>query len=134
MSIRSSSLKRPPTSTPILSRASWTSGSSSVSSIATASPSAFLPTKAMSITRIVPASMSSPMAGAISPRNRFPGNAITAKSTGPISSICTSFYDAASAFALMASNSACVIAPESRRPFAFSISAAAPPLPATLRT
>src|SRR4029079_9683664 len=41
---------------------------------------------------------------------------------------------ALSAFALRASNSACVIAPESRRPFAFSISPAAPPLLATVRT
>ena len=43
-------------------------------------------------------------------------------------------YAVASAFALIASNSAWVIAPESSRPLAFSISAAAPPLPAVVRT
>jgi hypothetical protein len=77
-SMRSSSLKSPPTSMPSLSSASWTSGSSSVSSIATALPSSSLPTKAMSMIRIVPESTRSPMAGAISPRNRLPGNATIA--------------------------------------------------------
>ena len=77
-SIRSSSLKRPPTSMPARSSPAWTFGSSSVSSMATAVPSASLPTNAMSMTRIVPASTSSPIAGAISPLNLLPGNAMTA--------------------------------------------------------
>lgn len=40
----------------------------------------------------------------------------------------------ARAFCLIASNSACVIAPESSSPLAFSISAVAPPLVAVVRT
>ena len=63
---------------PALSSPACTSASSSVSSIATVSPSGPLPTNAMSMTRIVPESTRSAIAGPISPLNWLPGNAITA--------------------------------------------------------
>jgi hypothetical protein len=66
---RSSSLKRPFTSTPAFSNPFRTSGSMSVSSIATMSPLALLPTNARSMMRIVPDSTSLAKAGAISPLN-----------------------------------------------------------------
>src|SRR5262245_41380924 len=75
---RSSSLKSPPTSTPMFSRPARTCGSSSVSSAATTSPFSSLPTNVMSMMRIVPASTRSARAGAMSPVNWFPGNAMIA--------------------------------------------------------
>ena len=52
----------------------------------------------------------------------------------PLSVSLPSFRYAARALALIASYSACVIAPLSSRPLAFSISPAAPPEPAVVRT
>jgi hypothetical protein len=65
----------------------------------------------------------------------FPRAAIVARRGGEGAKALSTPYSAyPSALALMESNSACVMAPESSRPFAFSISAAAPPLLATERT
>ena len=121
---------------PAFSRPSCTSGSSSVSSIATALPSASLPHE-----RDVDDADRARLDEIRDRRCDLSSEAVPGKAHDRVIDRSDFFhpltplpYDAASAFCLIASNSACVIAPESSRPFAFSISDAALPVAATVLT